>query len=960
MACSAMDVQPGLDFEQDEEAIFNITEDLPIDMEIEDSGSLEGLRSRLAKEQYDVLYLSGYVGIEKGRPYFIMENETGYSQKVSPKKLWQKALMNNPLRLLFLSGCRLHQVPAVLGTSPIFGNSTSGAFAWLLVEEFDMPAVLGWDLSVGDSQTIHAGKIFFSELSCGRSLLDAVQRVRYKLKESNSSSTLNPTWSQLRLFSSGMPLNAIVKKDQKPQPKPQRIKRVYLQNSQVQVLAEGFVGRRRQLQTCLKVLRQDYDKVGVVLLGAGGLGKSCLAGKICERFTSHILIIVKGKLNAISLNTALKDAFILARDKKGQQILSQRKGITEKLTDLCAFIFRKKNYLLLLDDFEQNLEGADKGKPGALLPEAADLLKVLLHYLPFSDKMTQLIITSRFDFSLTEQEKELVKEQLGKVWLTGFDEAELRKKIRGLKNILNYADSTLLPNLSAAGHGNPRLMEWLDILVGQMATAEVPQLVEAVKDKQEEFIRGHVIRELLLRGGKKLELFLRCLSIYRRPVKEEGVKKVAEKSDLIGWKELLDKGVSFSLIEHDQARRSYQVTPLLREELLKGFEDRQACHEAACVYYKNACEFHESFDSFLTEELIFHAFSCGEKGVATRQGGNLINYFRENLAFQESQRVGEWILSKKNRFSNEGDADLLNAFGSTVRVLGDYRKAIECFMQALTICRKVFDEKHSRVAVCLNNLGSAWSDLGDHEKAFDYIKQALDILMKLNEESLPDAAVTLNYLGLEWQALGHPRKAIDCFNQALFIDRSLHGEMHPTVARDWNKMGSVRQLSGHYREAIKCFKEALTIYKKVYSEKHPDVAIQLNSLGLVWSDLGDHNKAFDYFNQALHILMGYYEERHPDVADTLNYLGLEWLALDHPLKAFDRFKQALLTDLSVYGEMHPSAARDWYNMGLARQVLGHHQEATKCFKQAHEIFIKFFGPEHSKTKKASESLKACE
>ena len=72
MACSAMDVKPELDFEREEEAIFHITEKLPIDMEVEDSGSIEGLHARLKKEHYDVVHLSGHANIYKsGRPYFV-------------------------------------------------------------------------------------------------------------------------------------------------------------------------------------------------------------------------------------------------------------------------------------------------------------------------------------------------------------------------------------------------------------------------------------------------------------------------------------------------------------------------------------------------------------------------------------------------------------------------------------------------------------------------------------------------------------------------------------------------------------------------------------------------------------------------------------------------------------------------------------------------------------------------
>jgi len=47
MACSAVEVKLELDFEKEEEAIFQVTDDLAMDMEVEDSGSLEGLQITL-------------------------------------------------------------------------------------------------------------------------------------------------------------------------------------------------------------------------------------------------------------------------------------------------------------------------------------------------------------------------------------------------------------------------------------------------------------------------------------------------------------------------------------------------------------------------------------------------------------------------------------------------------------------------------------------------------------------------------------------------------------------------------------------------------------------------------------------------------------------------------------------------------------------------------------------------
>ncbi len=151
MACSPMDQKPELDFEREEEDIFHITEKLAIDMEVEYSGSLEGLRSRLEQGQYDVLHLSGYAGIDKkGRSYFIMENEMGYKHYVFPDTLWTQALMENPPRLLFLSGSET-------GKSPDRPDSTAAvSFSRVLVESYDVPAVLGWGGPVSDGQAIHA------------------------------------------------------------------------------------------------------------------------------------------------------------------------------------------------------------------------------------------------------------------------------------------------------------------------------------------------------------------------------------------------------------------------------------------------------------------------------------------------------------------------------------------------------------------------------------------------------------------------------------------------------------------------------------------------------------------------------------------------------------------------------------------------------------------------------------
>ncbi len=337
MACSALGVEPELDFEREEETIFRVTENLAIEIEVEDSGGLAGLRERLEQEAYDVVHLSGHADIDRhGQPFFIMETETGEAQLVTPSELWREALIENPPALLFLSGCRTGETPA---------EQAATSFAQQLVEKFNVPAVLSWGRSVGDRQATVAEQFIYHELSRGRDLPAAVQRSRQELLEHFRHSP-HQAWPLLRLYCAGQPPGPLVQPGQKARPKPRRMVHTMLQNSQVKILETGFVGRRRQIQQSWRSLKQAPEKTGALLHGAGGLGKSCLAGKLCERLSGHTLIIVHGKLNAITLRDALKDAFIAANDEAGLKILAAPKEMPEKLAQLCATCFREKKLSL--------------------------------------------------------------------------------------------------------------------------------------------------------------------------------------------------------------------------------------------------------------------------------------------------------------------------------------------------------------------------------------------------------------------------------------------------------------------------------------------------------------------------------------------------------------------------------------------------------------------------------------
>ncbi|MCK5108610.1 MAG: tetratricopeptide repeat protein, partial [Methanosarcinales archaeon] len=673
-------------------------------------------------------------------------------------------------------------------------------------------------------------------------------------------------WSLLRLFSDGTPLSApMVKEGQKIRLKPRKLQYKYLEGSQVKVLEKGFIGRRRQIQQGLFCLRKDREKIGLLLHGTGGLGKSCLAGKFCERFSDHVLIIVHGILNELTFHEALKDGFIRGDDADGEELLKCKEELPDRIRRMCYSVFQQGNYLILLDDFEQNLEETKGGKH-IVSAEAEPILESLLRFLPYSGKMTQLIITSRYEFGLTIDGSDLVRKNLKFIGLTSFLGADKRKKVIELANIRKCPDE-VRQKLIELGKGNPSLLDQLNELVGEVKHLDLESLLSDAKDKQEEFIRKLVLRRMIESQSEEFQTFLRRSAVYRLPVLKAGIELVC--GDLTDWGADMERAVRLSLMEEDSTRADavlYWVTPLLGEEIFGelGAGEMQECHQVAVSYYQGILSA-SRYDPLSGAELIEHALNAELTDIAVEEAGErFLPYLRESLAYKEALMQGGRILSHISELKRDAKhAMFMFELGWVYADTGNARSAMEYYEQALSIGRAVYGERHPAVATRLNNIGSAWHDLGEHKKAIEYYEQALSIGREVYGERHPAVATFLSNIGMAWKALGEHKKAIEYYEQALSIGREVYGERHPAVATRLNNIGSAWHDLGEHGKAIEYFEQALSIDREVYGERHPAVATRLNNIGSAWYALGDLQRAKTFFQQAYSIFREFYGDEHP-------------------------------------------------------------------------------------------------
>ncbi|MBU7013329.1 MAG: tetratricopeptide repeat protein [Theionarchaea archaeon] len=977
MACSPDGILPVLEFEKEEETIFEVTKMLPIVMDVEDTGSLEGFRECCSRTEYDVIHLSGHAGIDDRGPFFWMEDEVGCPDKVYPSDLWNALSQSfSQPRLIFLSACHTAEM----------SYYTSASFAHQLVLDHSS-LVLGWARPVSDAGAILAAEKLYFELSRGRSVLDAAFSIRRELFRRGL-----PDWPLLRLFSDGTPLDIpVVKKGQKRRTRKREIQYRYLENSQVRVLKKGFIGRRRQIQRGIRCLRENEEKIGLLLHGTGGLGKSCLAGKLCERLKDHVLIVVHGNLNELTFLEAVKHGFMRAEDKNGLKILREKEDFLDKVMRLCFSSFQDNNYFILLDDFEKNLKRIGQG--AVISCEAAPILRALLRNLPYASKMSQIVITCRYVFPLVDNDRDLVQEQLELIGLTSFRGADEKKKIAGLKSIASYPDLKTREMLIETGRGNPRLMEALDMLLEVEKNLDVEPLLLAVKDKEDEFVQGLLLEEIMNKQSEGFQQTVKYSSVYGVPVTKEGIGIVCR--SISGWDSFLRLGVELSLMEQDRRGAEdslyYWVSPLLRGRIFSDIsnQERRSCHQLAVEYYKKILSSRDHFDAICASELVHHALESGMQDIAVEEGGKLLSQLRDSFAFEKALSEGTSILSGLSSPKRDGHfAVFLCELGEVYGDTGNPKKAIEHFEQALAIALGLYGEKHSETALAYSGLGGAWMDLGNLKKALEYYEKALSIDKEIYGErhlevgkDLQDLASVwrnlgrsqkallylvealsiaeeegeagkeqipslYNSLGLIWRILGDSRKALEYYEKALEIDREMYGERHPKVATLINNIGAALKSLGNQQKALEYYEKALSIDEAIYGKKHPRVASRLNNIGGALRDLGNPKRALEYYERALSIDEEVYGKKHPRVASRLNNIGGALRDLGNPKRALEYYERALSIVQETYHERHPSIALALNSLGLAWRSLGNPQKALHYFEESLSITKEVYGEDH--------------
>ncbi|MEH2211812.1 CHAT domain-containing protein, partial [Nostoc sp.] len=755
MATSPLNVEPVLDFEGEEARILEATKRQPLALTVEESGCLSELGYLVdgyGRDYFDVLHLTGHATLQDGQPRFITETATGEAFYASAGDIAQELQFRLP-KLIFLSGCRT-------------GQAGNGGSVPSMAEELlksGAKAVLGWGQNVLDPDATAAAAALYEELSAGKQIIEAVACTYQALIKNKARD-----WHLLRLYAAGNLPSSLVTplrtRGRKPAPLHSVATQFLDPAGKVKVpTRESFVGRRRQLQNCLRVLSQSTDEVGVLIHGMGGLGKSSLAARLCDRLPNFERVVWVGRIDEASLVNRLVEKLDDNEQRKSLQ------NYDEELKFRLRRVFQQlheeaKPFLLVLDDFEVNLEPRNQNY--VLQSEAAEVMKALVWAIRENSTSHRIIITCRYDFEFTQLQ------HFYKQPLEGMRGADLRKKCNLLTafGAESQVDEALKSQAQKLADGNPRLLEWLDKIL-QNTTVDVAAILNRLAADPVE-LREQVLAEALLQqmDTTMREMLSRSL-VFELPVPREALAAVCD--TIPNLEHYISRAVALGLLEvsHDQALRVPRILPVQLPE------DGEALHkQAAEVLYRLWWEETETTTEEQGLEIHRLALLGKQEKKAAEIASSLVHRWWQQSRFREA------VLLCKSTLEITQDYRVLREMAYCESQVGEVDKALEHYQQALNLCP--LEDKQEQASIS-HYLGMLKADTGEIEEAIALYQQSLAINEQIG--NVQGKAATLYCLGKIKADIGEIEEAIALYQQSLTITEQI-GDVQ-TKAATLHNMG---------------------------------------------------------------------------------------------------------------------------------------------------------------------------
>jgi len=614
-----------------------------------------------------------------------------------------------------------------------------------------------------------------------------------------------------------------------------------------------LIGRESELSALHQMLRDPQCRL-ITLVGPGGIGKTRLAieavslqGEDGEGFVHDVFFVPLTSLRSPNF-IAPTIASIL-----GYKI----SGSTDPATQLLEHL-RKKQLLLVLDNFEHLMQGA--GLIRRIL-ECAPAVKLLL------TSREQLNLRGEWVFeidglSVPETDQLDALENSCAVYL--FVECAHRNQI-GFA--LTEDNRWHVAKICQLVGGIPLAIElaasWVRILSCQEIAEEIERNLDFLTViTQDSADRHHSMRAVFDHSWKLLSDeerdVLMSLSVFRGGFNREAAEEVTG-----AQLPLLSMLAAKSLIKRISTGR-FDLHELVRQYLAQYLE---TSGKAELVQHRQITFFirlaETAKQQFRGPEIILWLDQLEQENDNLRAALDYsINQRSTLLALQLGAAIwrfwnyrgfiaeGRYWLKKVLALpKSESSEDLLyreialHGAGILARIQGDFAEARNLYEESLVLQRNANDL--SGVASALNNLGVVAMFEGQYALAEMYFQESLHLHRELNKPT--EITYQLNNLGVLAMYQGDYEKSQLLHEEALAMYREMNDR--DGIAGSLGNLGDVFRYQGNYDLAMQVLEQSLAILREIRSIH--GMAITLGSIACTYLEKGDIQQARATFRSSL-------------------------------------------------------------------------------------------------------------
>ena len=287
-----------------------------------------------------------------------------------------------------------------------------------------------------------------------------------------------------------------------------------------------------------------------------------------------------------------------------------------------------------------------------------------------------------------------------------------------------------------------------------------------------------------------------------------------------------------------------------------------------------------------------------------------LSYYRQSLAIR--QQIGDI----------KGESAALGNMSTIYHAQGDYVTALEFSKKDLAICQQIGDK--SGEGTTLGNIGSIYGAQGDYETAISYMKQSLAISQQLGKKS--NEGTMLSNISNIYFNQGDYETAFSCVKQSLAIMQQIGDIKGESVSL--NNIANIYQAQGHYEIALEYRKKNLAICQQI-GDKDGEGAT-LSNISTIYSGKGDYKTALLYLEHSLAIRQQIGDKSGEDI--TLNNIsGIYWAQGDYET-ALSYLKQAQRIQQQIGDK--GSTGSTLNNIGEIYRAQGDYETALSYYEQS--------------------------